>query len=273
MNRQRPGALFLAPRCYHPVSRRKDVDLRGRRARDFDAALARCDQTRADPKRYPEPPGHVHQLRCRSERRNVAEKMKKEKKQYIDGVNNLPYWKGETDHSARNHIFYYCESKLTAVRMGPYKFHFSTKEDYYANVVPRMVPLVFNLRLDAFESYDSKDSYSHLIQKVSWLIQPMGELMATHLKSLAEYPPVQGGNLNAILAGYMDFGLTQSDKLYMAVNGLAEWKERGPQAELRSVFSLYRETFREVFNDKDSKKICPKYPIFNLCNHDLTDFN
>ena len=73
--------------------------------------------------------------------------------------------------------------------------------------------------------------------------------------------------------GYMDFGLTQSDKLYMAVNGLAEWKERGPQAELRSVFSLYRETFREVFNDKDSKKICPKYPIFNLCNHDLTDFN
>jgi len=50
---------------------------------------------------------------------NVAEKMKKEKKQYIDGVNNLPYWKGETDHSAQNHIFYYYESKLTAVRMGP----------------------------------------------------------------------------------------------------------------------------------------------------------
>jgi len=28
---------------------------------------------------------------------------------------------------------------------------------------------------------------------VSWLIQPMGELMQTHLKTLAEYPPVQGG--------------------------------------------------------------------------------
>ena len=124
---------------------------------------------------------------------NVAEKVMSEKKQYIDGLNNLPYWKGDTDQSARNHIFYYYESKLTAVRMGPWKFHFSTKEDYYANVIPRTVPLVFNIRMDLFESYDSKDSYGHLMQKVSWLIQPMGELMRQHLETLAKYPPVQGG--------------------------------------------------------------------------------
>jgi len=124
---------------------------------------------------------------------NVAERVMAEKKQYIDGLNNLPYWKGESDHSARNSIFYYYESKLMAVRMGPWKFHFSTKEDYYANVIPRTVPLVFNIRMDPFESYFSKDSYGHLMQKVSWLIQPMGELMAQHLQTLAEYPPVQGG--------------------------------------------------------------------------------
>lgn len=124
---------------------------------------------------------------------NVADKMLKEKKQYIDGVNNLPYWEGKSDHSARDYIFYYYESKLTAVRMGPWKFHFSTKEDYYANVVPLTVPLVFNIRMDPFESYDNKDSEGHLMQKVSWLIQPMGVLMQEHLKTLAEYPPVQGG--------------------------------------------------------------------------------
>jgi arylsulfatase len=124
---------------------------------------------------------------------NVAEKMKTEKKQYLDGVNNLPYWKGEAKDSARTHIFHYYESKLTAMRMGPWKFHYSTKEDYYANVVPRTVPLVFNLRMDPFESYDSKDSYGHLMQKVSWLIQPAGVLMQQHLKTLADYPPVQGG--------------------------------------------------------------------------------
>jgi arylsulfatase A-like enzyme len=125
---------------------------------------------------------------------DVSERMMKEKKQYIDGVNNLPYWKGESKESARNHIFHYYESKLTAVRMGPWKFHFSTKEDYYANVVPRTVPLVFNIRMDPFESYDSKDSYGHLMQKVSWLIQPLGELMQAHLKTLKDYPPVQGGS-------------------------------------------------------------------------------
>jgi len=123
----------------------------------------------------------------------VAEKEMKEKKQYIDGLNNLPYWKGESDHSARNSVFYYYETKLSGVRMGPWKFLFSTKEDYYANLVPRTVPLVFNLRMDPFESYRDKESYGHLMQKVSWLMAPMGELMAAHLKTLKDYPPVQGG--------------------------------------------------------------------------------
>ncbi len=137
---------------------------------------------------------------------DVVEKMKTEKKQFIDGVNNLPYWKGETATSARNSIFYYYESKLMAVRMGPWKFHFSTKEDYYANVVPRTAPLVFNIRMDPFESYDNKDSYGHLLQKVSWLMQPVGEQMGAHLKTLAEYPPVQGGktfNMSSVVEDFI----------------------------------------------------------------------
>ena len=124
---------------------------------------------------------------------DVAKQVMKEKNQYIDGIDNLDYWTGKSQNSNRNHIFHYYESKLTAMRMGPWKFHFSTKEDYYANVVPRTVPLVFNIRMDPYESYDNKDSYGHLLQKVSWLIQPMGQLMAAHLQSLADYPPVQGG--------------------------------------------------------------------------------
>jgi len=124
---------------------------------------------------------------------DVAAEVMAEKNQYIDGVNNLAYWKGEQDHSSRDSIFYYYESQLTAVRMGPWKFNFATKEDYYANVVPRTVPLVFNIRMDPYESYDSSDSYGHLMQKVSWLIQPMNVLIQQHLQSLADYPPVQGG--------------------------------------------------------------------------------
>ncbi|MCA0922596.1 arylsulfatase [Pseudooceanicola nanhaiensis] len=124
---------------------------------------------------------------------DVAAEVMEEKQQYIDGVNNLPYWMGEQDHSSRNSIFYYYESKLTAARVGPWKFHFSTKEDYYDTLVGRTAPMVFNIRMDPFESYSSTDAYGHLMQKVSWLMQPLNVLMQEHLQTLAEYPPVQGG--------------------------------------------------------------------------------
>jgi TRAP transporter TAXI family solute receptor len=48
-------------------------------------------------------------------------------------------------------------------------------------------------------------------------------------------------NLNALSAGYLEFGLTQSDTLYQAVHGLAAWEDKGPQKDLRSVFSLHHE--------------------------------
>jgi TRAP transporter TAXI family solute receptor len=49
-------------------------------------------------------------------------------------------------------------------------------------------------------------------------------------------------NLNAIMAGYLEFGMAQSDKQYQAVRGLAEWAKKGPQEELRAVFSIHHET-------------------------------
>jgi TRAP transporter TAXI family solute receptor len=48
-------------------------------------------------------------------------------------------------------------------------------------------------------------------------------------------------NLNGIMAGYLEFGLAQSDTLYEAVHGLAAWEEKGPQQDLRYVFSLHHE--------------------------------
>jgi len=53
-------------------------------------------------------------------------------------------------------------------------------------------------------------------------------------------------NVNAIIAGYLEFGLVQSDKQYEAVNGLAEWSKKGPQKELRAVFSIHHESVNLV---------------------------
>jgi TRAP transporter TAXI family solute receptor len=49
-------------------------------------------------------------------------------------------------------------------------------------------------------------------------------------------------NLNAILAGYLEFGLAQSDIQYQAVTGLTEWAGKGPQKKLRAVFSIHHES-------------------------------
>jgi uncharacterized protein len=49
-------------------------------------------------------------------------------------------------------------------------------------------------------------------------------------------------NINTIMAGYLEFGLAQSDIQYQAVKGLAEWAKKGPQKELRTVFSIHHES-------------------------------
>ncbi|NJB67275.1 hypothetical protein GGQ74_000915 [Desulfobaculum xiamenense] len=48
-------------------------------------------------------------------------------------------------------------------------------------------------------------------------------------------------NINAIMAGDLEFGVVQSDRQYQAVKGLAEWADKGPQKKLRAVFSIHPE--------------------------------
>ena len=49
-------------------------------------------------------------------------------------------------------------------------------------------------------------------------------------------------NINAILSGDLDFGVAQSDRQYQAVKGVADWADKGPQKDLRAVFSIHAET-------------------------------
>ncbi len=48
-------------------------------------------------------------------------------------------------------------------------------------------------------------------------------------------------NVNAIMAGDLEFGIVQSDRQYQAYNGTADWEGK-PQKRLRSVFSIHPET-------------------------------
>ena len=54
-----------------------------------------------------------------------------EHRNYIDGVDNLDYWTGKTDESARDEYLYYAESRLQAIRINQWKAHFFVRDGYY----------------------------------------------------------------------------------------------------------------------------------------------
>ncbi len=56
-------------------------------------------------------------------------------------------------------------------------------------------------------------------------------------------------NINAVMRGDMEFGLVQSDRQYQAINGLAEWIDKGKQSDLRAVYSIYYESLTLVAAD------------------------
>jgi TRAP transporter TAXI family solute receptor len=50
-------------------------------------------------------------------------------------------------------------------------------------------------------------------------------------------------NVNTIKAGELDFGMAQSDVHYNSLKGVAGFKDAGPYADLRAVFSVHPEPF------------------------------
>lgn len=122
---------------------------------------------------------------------DVAAKMLKERKQYIDGLNNLDYWMGKSQESARDNFIYYHESTIRAIRYKQWKLHFETSENYYAPYQKQKFPIFYNLGMDPFESFDGTTDRSNIVQSKQWLNEPVQHLLQEHIKTLVDYPPVQ----------------------------------------------------------------------------------
>jgi arylsulfatase len=119
-------------------------------------------------------------------------------KVHLDGYNQLDYWTGKTEKSARREFFYYDETDLMAIRVDGWKMHVGVKpegiwwnEKYYPNV-----PYVFNLLMDPMEKMDPESKeWGYIGRKFfaakMWAPNAAAPFIAEHLKSLAEYPPRQ----------------------------------------------------------------------------------
>ncbi len=76
---------------------------------------------------------------------------------------------------------------------------------------------------------------------------------ALGLKATAEATGASVFNINAIMAGNLEFGIAQSDRQYQAYNGLSEWQGK-PQKDLRAVFALAPEMVTFVASEASGIK-------------------
>jgi len=122
-------------------------------------------------------------------------------KVHLDGYNNLDYWTGKTDKSARREIYYYDETDLMAVRVDGWKMHIGVKHngDWFDEKSYPSIPYIVNLLMGPMEKvtpdapgfeYEGRKFFASKL----WTPTAAGPFLAAHMNSLQEYPPRQGAD-------------------------------------------------------------------------------
>lgn len=119
---------------------------------------------------------------------NVADRLRVSHKVHIDGVNNLAHWTGGAP-SARNHVVMYNENVYSALRIGPWKVHSKTRSGFFDPLIDSA--LMFNLRMDPFETMDGKKAGEFANRKGNIIAGLVTTTLEAHFGSLAEFPPRQ----------------------------------------------------------------------------------
>ncbi len=146
-------------------------------------------------------------------------------RRHLDGYNNMDYWAGNTDKSARREMFYYDETDLMAVRVDAWKMHIGVKHhgSWFDEKSYPSVPYVVNLLMDPDErltpdneefGYEGRKLFASKL----WAPTAAGPFIAAHIKSLEEFPPSQGADT-----------LSMKKALEEAMKKLAGEEGSGPQ--------------------------------------------
>jgi arylsulfatase A-like enzyme len=120
-------------------------------------------------------------------------------KVYLDGIDLLPYWKGDVKENPRPGFLYWSDDgDLMAIRYGTWKVHFaiqnsvgtSSWQDPFEDV---RFPLLMNLRSDPFEQaqVSSDVYYAKWRLDRAFMMIPAGALVGQYMQTLVEFPPRQ----------------------------------------------------------------------------------
>ncbi|MDM0109426.1 arylsulfatase [Variovorax sp. J22R24] len=104
----------------------------------------------------------------------------------IDGVDQLPFFLGEQDHSNREGFPAYVADRLSAVKWRNWKVHFIKQENMYEPPVKLPLPRIVNLLTDMKEERDA-------IATSTWVAQPVVRIVGQLQASLKKYPPIKLG--------------------------------------------------------------------------------
>ncbi|MEB3195225.1 MAG: arylsulfatase [Cyanobacteriota bacterium] len=121
---------------------------------------------------------------------NVRDDLRRSRRVYIDGVNNLAHWT-QGAPSSRQIQYYYNENELTAIRIGNWKSHFKTRDGFFDTNKPSA--LLFNLRMDPFERHSGQKNNDIAMKLgIAWGGQ-VQDALRQHMQTLRQFPPRQAG--------------------------------------------------------------------------------
>ncbi len=118
---------------------------------------------------------------------------------HLDGYNQLDYWTGKTDKSARKEFFYFSDDgDLTGLRYDNWKFVFmeqratGTLQVWAEPFTSLRVPKIFNLLTDPYERADiTSNTYWDWMLDHAFMLIPAQTLVGEFLATFKDYPPRQ----------------------------------------------------------------------------------
>jgi arylsulfatase len=116
-------------------------------------------------------------------------------KVHLDGLNLLPFLKGEEEESPRKGFIYWSDDgECMGLRMGRYKIVFAEQRSSGLDVwreplSPMRIPKFFDLRADPFERGEDSFKYNDWFLEQNYLLYAAPPLLAEWLESFKEFPP------------------------------------------------------------------------------------
>ncbi len=115
-------------------------------------------------------------------------------KVHLDGYDQTALFTGQSERSARDFLFYYDETTLTAIRYRQFKIIFSAKfEGHWDDPLQNLGrPQITNILMDPFERQWGDVNRQYAEHK-TWVLTPILGVLQQHLATFKEFPVRQIG--------------------------------------------------------------------------------